>query len=92
MENGETIYAKIKESKLVFESLPGGKYTLSIDDDVYETYREEIVVSDNIEKNIELKERLIQPYNITVDVVDQGSVCDALLKWNHEMESGFGLL
>ena len=85
MENGETIYAKIKESKLVFESLPGGKYTLSIDDDVYETYREEIVVSDNIEKNIELKERLIQPYNITVDVVDQGSGYDALVKWNQDL-------
>ena len=85
MDNGDLISAKVQDGKIVFESLPGGKYTLSIDDDVYETYREEIVVSDNIEKNIELKERLIQPYNITVDVVDQGSGYDALVKWNQDL-------
>lgn len=85
MDNGDLISTKVQDGKIVFESLPGGKYTLSIDDDVYETYREEIVVSDNIEKNIELKERLIQPYNITVDVVDQGSGYDALVKWNQDL-------
>lgn len=85
MDNGDLISAKVQDGKIVFESLPGGMYTLSIDDDVYETYREEIVVSDNIEKNIELKERLIQPYNITVDVVDQGSGYDALVKWNQDL-------
>lgn len=85
MDNGDLISAKVQDGKIVLESLPAGKYTLSIENPVYDTYREEIVVSDDMDKNIELKERLIQPYNITVDVVDQGSGYDALVKWNQDL-------
>lgn len=85
MNNGDLISAKVQDGKIVLESLPAGKYTLSIENPVYDTYREEIVVSDDVDKNIELKERLIQPYNITVDVAEQGSVYDALVKWNQDL-------
>lgn len=53
MDNGDLISAKVQDGKIVLESLPAGKYTLSIENPVYDTYREEIVVSDDVDKNIE---------------------------------------
>lgn len=85
MDNGDLISAKVQEGKIVLESLPAGKYTLSIENPVYDTYREEIVVSDDVDKNIELKEHLFLPYNITVDLTEEGAVYDALVKWNQDL-------
>lgn len=85
MDNGDLISAKVQDGKIVLESLPAGKYTLSIENPVYETYREEIVVSDDMDKNIELKEHLFLPYNITVDLTEEGTVYDALVKWNQDL-------
>lgn len=85
MDNGDLISAKVQDGKIVLESLPAGKYTLSIEIPVYDTYREEIVVSDDMDKNIELKEHLFLPYNITVDLTEEGTVYDALVKWNQDL-------
>lgn len=85
MDNGDLISAKVQDGKIVLESLPTGKYTLSIENPVYDTYREEIVVSDDVDKNIELKEHLFLPYNITVDLTEEGAVYDALVKWNQDL-------
>lgn len=85
MDNGDLISAKVQDGKIVLESLPAGKYTLSIENPVYDTYREEIVVSDDMDKNIELKEHLFLPYNITVDLTEEGAVYDALVKWNQDL-------
>lgn len=85
MDNGDLISAKVQDRKIVLESLPAGKYTLSIENPVYDTYREEIVVSDDVDKNIELKEHLFLPYNITVDLTEEGTVYDALVKWNQDL-------
>lgn len=85
MNNGDLISAKVQDGKIVLESLPAGKYTLSIENPVYDTYREEIVVSDDMDKNIELKEHLFLPYNITVDLTEEGAVYDALVKWNQDL-------
>lgn len=85
MDNGDLISAKVQNGKIVLESLPAGKYTLSIENPVYDTYREEIVVSDDVDKNIELKEHLFLPYNITVDLTEEGAVYDALVKWNQDL-------
>lgn len=85
MDNGDLISAKVQDGKIVLESLPAGKYTLSIENPVYDTYREEIVVSDDMDKNIELKEHLFLPYNITVDLTEEGTVYDALVKWNQDL-------
>lgn len=85
MDNGDLISAKVQDGKIVIESLPAGKYTLSIENPVYDTYREEIVVSDDVDKNIELKEHLFLPYNITVDLTEEGAVYDALVKWNQDL-------
>lgn len=85
MDNGDLISAKVQDGKIVLESLPAGKYTLSIENPVYDTYREEIVVSDDVDKNIELKEHLFLPYNITVDLTEEGAVYDALVKWNQDL-------
>lgn len=85
MNNGDLISAKVQDGKIVLESLPAGKYTLSIENPVYDTYREEIVVSDDVDKNIELKEHLFLPYNITVDLTEEGAVYDALVKWNQDL-------
>lgn len=85
MDNGDLISAKVQDGKIVLESLPAGKYTLSIENPVYDTYREEIVASDDVDKNIELKEHLFLPYNITVDLTEEGAVYDALVKWNQDL-------
>lgn len=85
MDNGDLISAKVQDGKIVLESLPAGKYTLSIENPVYDTYREEIVVPDDMDKNIELKEHLFLPYNITVDLTEEGTVYDALVKWNQDL-------
>lgn len=85
MDNGDLISAKVQDGKIVLESLPAGKYTLSIENPVYDTYREEIVVSDDVDKNIELKEHLFLPYNITVDLTEEEAVYDALVKWNQDL-------
>ena len=85
MDNGDLISAKVQDGKIVLESLPAGKYTLSIENPVYDTYREEIVVLDDVDKNIELKEHLFLPYNITVDLTEEGAVYDALVKWNQDL-------
>lgn len=85
MDNGDLISAKVQDGKIVLESLLAGKYTLSIENPVYDTYREEIVVSDDMDKNIELKEHLFLPYNITVDLTEEGAVYDALVKWNQDL-------
>ena len=85
MDNGDLISTKVQDGKIVLESLPAGKYTLSIENPVYDTYREEIVVSDDMDKNIELKEHLFLPYNITVDLTEEGTVYDALVKWNQDL-------
>ena len=60
--------------------------TITVNSKQDETNQQEVdLIADKV-VDVQLKKRIYEPYNITVDVAGQlGSVCDALLKWNQDL-------
>lgn len=82
----ETYRAEIVEGKAGIKSLPNGTYLASIESDMFEAYEIEIALDGEKTVNVDLKEKIITPYNITGDVTENGGGnYDVVLKWNQDL-------
>lgn len=77
--------ATVADSKVVVPSLPNGKYMVNVETEMYEAYDKELAVEGETTLGITLEERIIDPYNITVDQTDNGSLVDLTVKWNQDL-------
>lgn len=73
---------KVKDGKIVWGSLPLGKYDISIEDGAFNGYLQTIEVTGDKALNVELTDHMIAPYNITADLDDEGN---ATIRWNREL-------
>ncbi|MBQ2485319.1 MAG: choice-of-anchor J domain-containing protein [Muribaculaceae bacterium] len=76
--------AIIEDGKAYFASVPPGDYIVSVDVKHYDLAEESINLEENATVDIELKETLVDPYNITVDM-DAEQPGNALVKWNQNL-------
>lgn len=86
VDSGESCEAVIKEGKAVFPSLLKGKYLLGVTAKNFNVLSEELDVTGDATHQITLIEKIVKPYNITVDVTPTGvDQNDVLMKWNQNI-------
>lgn len=85
MATGKAFAGEVVDGKLEVKYLPSGKYTVTVNSNLYETYQQEVDLTADKVLDVMLKERIYEPYNITVDIAEQGSSYDALVKWNQDL-------
>ena len=84
-DNGQEYLLDIVNNKVEVASVPKGSYLTSITLDNYEPYQEEIQLEQNLNLKVSLKEKLITPYNLTIDLSEEGGQMNALFKWNQDL-------
>lgn len=84
---GEQINDVVKGGKSELLSLPKGTYLINISPDGYEAYTQTLDVDKDLTLNVELKELILTPYNITSDMMPSAVAgkTDVLLKWNQDL-------
>jgi len=83
---GEQYEAAITDGKAVFPSLLKGSYLLGVTVPNYEVYSKQIQVNDNHTMSIVLVEKIVNPYNITVDSKATGvNANQVTAKWNQNI-------
>lgn len=84
---GKQINHTIAEGKSQLNSLEKGEYLINISPEGYEAYNENVVLHADTIINIQLKEQIITPYNITVDCTpsETEGKSDVILKWNQDL-------
>lgn len=85
-ETGEAYSVTATGEETIVPSLPKGEYVIGVVADNYEPFSQTVKVDGDMEIPISLVERIIDPYNITVDCTENadGSV-DAVVKWNQDL-------
>lgn len=84
--SGEQYEAQILSGKAVFPSIMKGSYLLGITIPNYETYSQQLDIESDMTLNIELKEKIINPYNVTVDSKVTGNNANQVtVKWNQNI-------
>lgn len=78
----QTYSALVENGQAVFNSIPYGHYLLGMSVEHYEVYDSEVDINDECTFNIVLKERIVDPYNITVDMGEGGN---ATIRWNQNI-------
>lgn len=85
-ETGEECEAVIAEGKAVFPSLLKGKYLLGVTVKNFEVFSQKVEVTGEQTLNITLVEKIVTPYNLTVDTKATGvNKNDVLMKWNQNI-------
>lgn len=85
-ETGEECEAVIAEGKAVFPSLLKGKYLLGVTVKNFEVFSQKVEVTGEQTLNITLVEKIVTPYNLTVDSKATGvNKNDVLMKWNQNI-------
>lgn len=83
---GEQYEARIENGKALFPSLLPGAYLLGITIPNYEVYSQQIEVEANQTLNIVLTEKIVNPYNVTVDSKPIGvNANQVTAKWNQNI-------
>ena len=82
-----TVYrAVIADNEAVFNSLPNGDYTVGINATNYDVCEQELTLSDDMTIQMLVKETIVDPYNITVDVSRYGrDNSDVTARWNQNL-------
>lgn len=80
--NASQSIQKVKNGQIIWNSLPLGKYDVSIEEGAFNAYLNTIEVSKEMTLAIEMTDRMIAPYNITADLDDKGN---ASIIWNREL-------
>lgn len=78
----------IKNGTSLLPFLPKGDYLVSVPSDRYELYSEITDIQKDTTIEIELKEAILAPTNLTADIIknpDNPDHTDVLLKWNQDM-------
>ena len=74
--------ATIADGAAMFQSLPLGTYLIGVTVEHFEVYDGELEVTGDCDVNIVLKERIVDPYNITADTDEAGNVT---VRWNQNI-------
>ena len=83
---GELYEVQITGNKAVFPSVMKGNYLLGITIPYYETYSQQLNIESDMTLNIELKEKIVNPYNVTVDSKVTGINANRVtVKWNQNI-------
>lgn len=82
---GKTYLVPIEQGKAHAASMPKGKYLTEISVDLYDPYQQETNIDNDLSLEVELKESLITPYNLTVDVEKTNSQYKAIFRWNQDL-------
>lgn len=83
---GEVVAVAVDGGKAEMLSLPRGAYSLSIANELYEPYNEEVVMDEAKSLKAALKEKRFTPYNITADVTEaEDGTFAAVVKWNQDL-------
>lgn len=84
---GELVTDTINNGISELKSLHKGEYIINLPADGYEPYTQTILIDKNITIDVQLKELIVPPYNITTDLTpgSTGGKTDALLKWNQDL-------
>lgn len=80
---GEAVSLTTAAGKATLLSLPTGTYSVHVDEGVYEAYSKDVVISGDTDINIELTDKVVDPYNITVDQAEGET--SATVRWNQEL-------
>lgn len=77
----------IKDGKTYLKAMMKGEYLVSMDSEDFEPFSELVTISENRVVNVALKEKIVKPYNITVDMTVNASTqkTDALVRWNQDL-------
>ena len=83
-DNKEMFTDTIKDGKTYLKAMMKGEYLVSMDSEDFEPFSELVTISENRVVNVALKEKIVKPYNITVDMTVNASTqkTDALVRWN----------
>lgn len=83
---GELYEVQITGNKAVFPSVMKGNYLLGVTIPYYETYSQQLNIDGDMSINIELKEKIVNPYNVTVDAKVTGNNANQVtVKWNQNI-------
>ena len=82
---GEQTNDQVKNGISELKSLSKGDYLINISREGYETYNQSITIDKNTNLDVQLKELIIAPYNITADTTVLNGKTDALIKWNQDL-------
>lgn len=76
----------IKSGVSQFASLKKGEYVISVNDDSYEPLDSLINIDKDMEIDLELIEKIVEPYNLSVDFTyrDADQKTDVLFTWNQD--------
>ncbi len=77
-----TYTAQIADGQAVFESLPFGTYLVGVAAEHFDVYDSQVDIDGDCTISVELKETIVDPYNLTADVDDSGRTT---LRWNQNL-------
>lgn len=84
--DGTTFTAPVTEGAVAFRSLPLGTYLLGIEAKGFDALEREIVVEADGSTDVELKETIVNPYNVTAAVTPAADDRYTVeLKWNRSL-------
>lgn len=85
-EDGNEISVGIDKGQATLLSLPKGTYIVNISANLFDPYEQEKEITADMTWDVTLKETIITPYNITVDVKkDEQGAFEAIVKWNQDL-------
>lgn len=85
-ETGNEISVNVENGAASLRSLPKGTYIVNISANAFDNYEEEKEITADMTWDVTLKETIITPYNITVNVEkDENNTFRAIVKWNQDL-------
>lgn len=76
----------VAENSATIPSLPKATYLVGVASDMFEPYQSELALDGDKTVDIPLKEKIFDPYNITVDQTDaENGTVEAVVKWNQDL-------
>ncbi len=82
VDGTESVQLSVEDGGAEALSLPLGKYSVNVPEGAYQTWTREIEVKDDMRVDVALTDNIIDPYNITSDLLEDGSFS---LRWNQEL-------
>ena len=77
---------KVAGGKASIASLPKGEYTVTATSDNYEEYKDDFTLDAEKMVTVELKEKIVDPFNITADVKEgENGLYNVSVKWNQNL-------
>lgn len=84
---GETYTNRVNGGKASFASLPYGDYLVELNVADFDAYNGGVTINGDRTIDIQLKETIVDPYNLTTDVAENasGNGYDVNIKWNQNL-------